>query len=288
MFYQNSIHHHPFLLDSVLLCSLIQVQSTHALTTFFQTTFKNQDDSYSLIAEGEVTTGINTSQISCKSSDNSMPQSEMWDHPEKFSFTDNQSLCPQVSFPYLGETSFFALLIDNCLLSGVSLNYAISELKENSIIWLDIPTLKLSNSNKGITPVFRVTRFSGDENQLTIKAQPVNCDQCPYRPGSDRSDSQCCGGCNDNSELIIFDSAGDRPGLSITKAREYLFEPVEIKYKKSTNEVHFDFNTAQGVFTKKISHYRHEPLISEGLQPLAIPLALLLSATILVQSRAKQ
>ncbi|WOG29928.1 hypothetical protein [Endozoicomonas sp. 8E] len=288
MFYPSSIHHRSLLLDSVLLYSLVQVQNTDALTTFFQTTFSAQDNSYSLIAEGEVATDINSSQITFKLSDNPMPLLEMWNHPERLSFTNKQSLCHQVSSPYLGETSVFALLIDNCLLSGVPLNYVTSELKENSFIWLDIPTLKPSGSNKGITPVFRITRFSSNESQLILKAQPLNCDQCPYRPKSGRSSNKCCGGCEDSSKSMIFDPDTDSRSLSSTKTREHFFEPIEIKYITSTNEVHFDFNTTQGVFTTKLFQHPYESPISEGFQPLAIPLALLLSATTLVQSRTKE
>lgn len=286
MFNQSLIHHRPALLDSVLFCCLVQVQNSDALTTFFQTTFKAQDDSHSSIVEGEVATDINSSQVSFKLSNNSLPQSKIWEHPERLSLSYKQSSCPQVSSPYSGETSLLALLIDNCLLSGIPINDVTLEIKENSIIWLDIPILKSGRHNKRITPVFRVTRSSSNEKELIIKAQPLNCDQCPHRQKGGRSDNKCCGGCEGDSESTIFDSSLE--SLSSAKPREHFFEPVEIRYKASTNEVHFDFNTTQGVFTTKLSLKASESPISESLQAQTIPLALLLSATILIQSRTKE
>ena len=283
---QNS-HHRSFLLDSVLLYSLTQAPSSDASTTLFQTVFKAKSNSYSLMVKGEITTDLKSNQTSFKLFDNIGSQVGIWDPPARFPFITEHSLCTQVTFPLLDKSSIFALLIDDCLFSGVSLNQVVSEISKGSIIWLDIPVLKFSGPDKRIIPVFRVTSLSTNKNQLTIKAQPLNCDQCPYRPRSIGLDGKCCGGCDDNSKPMISDSVSEN--LSRKVSREKLFEPVEIKYRLSTNEINIDFNTIHGVFTTKLSQYpTGETPISDSLQLSVMPLALLLSSATLVRSKNKE
>ena len=286
MLCQNSIYLRPFLLDSVLLCSLAQVPSSEALATFFQTTFRVQDNSYPLMVKGEVTTDINSSQTSFKLFDNLASQMEIWDHPIRTTFINEQSLCPQVKSHFLGTSSFSALLIDDCLFSGMLVNHALSELNENAIIWLDMPMLKLSGSNKRIIPIFRVTRVINSQDQLTIKAQPLNCDQCPHRLKNSNLDSKCCGGCEDNSKPMISDA--DLDVLSRKVTQDHSFEPVEIKYRVSTNELNVELNTTQGVFTTLLSQHPTGLSFLEDRQSSVMPLILLLSAATLVQPGIKE
>ncbi|UYM16571.1 hypothetical protein [Endozoicomonas euniceicola] len=266
---------------------MIQAPTSDASTTLFQTVFKAKGNSYSLMVKGEITTDLKSNQTSFKLFDSLPSQIEISDHPARFPFITEHSLCTQVAFPLLDKSSIFALLIDDCLFSGASLNQVVSQISKGSIIWLDMPTLKFSGSNKGITPVFRVTNLSTNKNKLTIKAQPLNCDQCPYRPKSIGSNDKCCGGCEDNSKAMTSDAVTENSSRKVSLNE--LFEPVDIKYQLSTNEIKIDFNTTHGVFTTKLSQYpTGEAPISDSWQRSVIPLALLLSSATLIRSSNKE
>ena len=286
MLCQNLVHHRSVLLDSLLLCSLLQVPNTEALTTFFQTTFKAKGNNHPLVVKGEVVTDINSNQTSFKIFDNVVSLTEVWDQTARNIFVDELNSCPQVRFPFLGEVSISALLIDNCLFSGITLGHALSELHANSVIWVDMPVLRSSGSNKRILPIFRVTKASINEDQLIIRAQPLNCNQCPYRPRNSNSDSKCCGGCDHSSKTWISDD--DLVALSRKEIPDYLFEPVEIRYQLSTKELDINLNTTQGVFTAKLFQHPTEASISEHRLSSVAPLTLLLSATILARQKTEE
>ena len=285
MLCRNSIHYRSFLLDSLLVYFFAQVPSSAALPTFFQTTFRAQNNNYPLLVKGEVITDTNNSRVNFKRFDN-LSEMEIWDQPTRVPFVNDLNSCSQVRLPFLGESSVSPLLIGDCLFSGISLDHAQSELNANAIIWLDIPILKLSGSSKRIVPLFRVTRVSSNDNQLMIKAQPLNCDQCPYRPKNSNSDSKCCGGCEHNSKAII--SAVELYALSTKETQDDFFEPVEINYQFSSNELNIGLKTTQGTFITKLSQHPKDVSFSEGRHSSVMPLALLLSAATLVRSKPRE